>query len=99
MAYIVRKMAEQQVAPGVVESYAEETDVVYVETVAEAQHYAATVKQWPESLTVVTLIDDDMSEDQADRAQELYPGQTADQGAVADIPDEMYGAAQTKVYG
>jgi hypothetical protein len=98
MAYAIRKMQEIQVAPGVKEGYVEEQDVVYCETYAEA-YAAAEARGWPKGTITVTQIDDTMPDTQAAAARELYPGQTADEGAVADIPDEMYGAGQGKVYG
>jgi hypothetical protein len=92
MAYIIQKMKQQQVAPGVTEGYVDAATVVYVETVADAEEAARNM--WGDSNFTVTYLENDMPTAMVDGAQELYPGQTADEGAVADIPDEMWGAGQ-----
>ena len=98
MAYAVRHVRTSHKSQGG-EDFTVATAVVYAESPQAALELGSLKLGVPESMLVVDQIEDTMGEQQADSARELYPGQNEDAGMVANITDEMRGAAQSKVYG
>ncbi len=96
MAYAVRRT---QTNKDTGETFVLSTAIIYAESPKEALEQGAIKLGVPASQLTVDQIEDTMGEQQADSARELYPGQNEDAGMVANITDEMRGAAQSKVYG
>ncbi len=99
MAYVVRQMQAAAKGDTTGQEFVISQTVIYATTAAAALAQGAEKLKVSEDQLTVDLLEDDMSDELADRAQELYPGQTLDGGMVANVTDEMRGAAQTKVYG
>ena len=97
MAYAVRATRKSEEG----EVFVTATTIVYVETVAEALTMGALRLKVPESQLTVDKVDDGMNDAMIAAARELVPGQdqNPEDGMVANVTDEMRGAAQSKVYG
>ncbi len=98
MAYAVRRIQAADKSQGG-EDFTVATAIIYAESPQAALEQGAIKLKVPASQLTVDQIEDTMGEQQADSARELYPGQHEDEGMVANITDEMRGAAQQKVYG